>query len=111
MQEEVLVVTADTDRSGHLLAEVGRRVRVTQLLPPRLALVLLDDRGAEELRALPGVSVFTDAGPRPAGLNDRERLFVDAWMSRGTGKVRAANGLAWDAPGYVPPDPPPTSQP
>ncbi|WP_322780074.1 hypothetical protein [Frankia sp. Cas4] len=83
-------------------------VRVTAILPPRLALVVAPPDGTDALARLPGVvGVFTHTVP--AGLRETltatENLFVDAWLARVAGKHRSGEGLPWDAPGRLPPDP------
>ena len=41
-------------------------------------------------------------------LDDGARLFVEAWLTPPRdAKDRPGDGLPWDAPGFLPPDPPP----
>jgi len=64
------------------------------------------------VRGIEGVVAVSD-GELPQALLDRlgpeEQLFATAWASRmATGpKERRGQGMAWDAHGFVPPDPPP----
>lgn len=62
------------------------------------------------LRAIPGIEAATiDALPQDIlnSLNQTEALWVAAWFERKRPKQRPGEGLAWDAPGFLPPDPPP----
>lgn len=64
------------------------------------------------LPELPDAAGYLGTEPPPAllsRLDEAERLFVAGWLARrapGT-KKRPGEGLAWDAPGMVPPDLPP----
>lgn len=92
---------ADADR---VLAALRRVTPVTQVLPPRLALVTGD--GPVDV---PGATAYVDDVPESLvdELSPAERAFVSAWRSRRTGKRRPDEGLPWDAPGHLPPDLPP----
>jgi hypothetical protein len=106
---EDLVILND-DATAQALATLRSVVTVTHVLAPRLVLVK-SGVDAAVLRSLPGVrSVYTDdvpAGVRFA-LTPSELLFVDGWGIRRHGKAhRLGQGLPWDTPGFLPPDPPP----
>jgi hypothetical protein len=103
VDKDVLVVVADTAAGRKALADLRTRGVVTQLLPPRLALVGAGARGAVELADTPGISVHADTPPELDDPTEAERLFVDAWLSRRAGKRRPGDGLPWDAPGFQPP--------
>lgn len=106
---ECLVLLSGQDAPAEL-AELQARYRVTSLLPPHLAVVDLDDRQAALLGGRPHVQVLSDPTQAlPASLGDTEQLFAQAWQQRlrMTDKRRPGDGLAWDAPGFTPPDPPP----
>lgn len=80
-------------------------LRVTQVGSPRLAIVEGTEaalRSAQGVAAVAGPGEALESG---AELTDQERLFADAWSQRKGGE-RAGEGLAWDAPGFAPPDPP-----
>jgi len=102
---DVLVIV-DASADAPVRAEVVRRLRVTQRLPPRLFIASgTPDQVAEVVR-LPGVSAVLDRGESPTptlALNETERLYVDAWRSRGPRKDRPGDGQSWDAPGFTPP--------
>lgn len=107
MSREFLVVL-DTDQAEQALIGLREVAQVTQMLPPRLALVR---GGTGALAAVPGVASVHDsaAGDLPGDLTDSERLFVTAWRSRpgaDESKRGSTDGLKWDAPGFEPPDPP-----
>lgn len=79
---------------------------VTQRLPPRLAVVRLPAAHLPALRSAGGVrAVCLPGDPVPDGLGESEQLFARAWQVRGRPKERTGDGLAWDAPGFEPPDP------
>lgn len=99
MEQDVLVVMEDTDVARMALADLRIRGQVTQLLPPRLALVAAGAVAA----GTPGLSVHTGERPDLDDPTDAEQLFVDAWWERRRGKDRPGDGLPWDAPGYRPP--------
>ncbi|MBI5110819.1 MAG: hypothetical protein HZA68_02475 [Rhodovulum sp.] len=117
MSECLVVLSAAT--AADVLAALRSRFRVTSALPPRLAVVDVDDVEAESalalLRATPGVeTVLADpaapspGGGVPPGLTADELLFVDAWRQRPAlrSKARPGEGLPWDAEGFEPPDRP-----
>jgi len=109
MDTEALVIV-DECQATEALSRVGERVEVTQRLPPRLA-IARGERGAlEAVRHLPGV-VSVSEGPVPEpvlrGLSPTEQVFAEAWaLGRKPKLVRPGEGLAWDAPGFQPPDRP-----
>jgi hypothetical protein len=105
--QEVLVVVAD-DHPYREAIELWRRAgTVTQLLPPRLAL-LIPDPGREPPH-VPGTRWFIDAVPADVLLDlaPHERIFVAGWRDRRSAKARTGDGLNWGAPGFTPPGPPP----
>jgi hypothetical protein len=103
VDKDVLVVAADTPTGREALADLRIRGLVTQLLPPRLALVAPGAGGPDELAGTPGISVHADTPPELDDPTEAERLFVEAWLSRRAGKRRRGDGLPWDAPGFQPP--------
>jgi hypothetical protein len=102
---EILVVVTDPD--GYRTAVDGwRRIaRVTQELPPWLALADIGDQAPD----VPGTRWYTGAVPPDVLLRmaPQARLFVAAWLDRRQPKDRPGDGRSWDAPGLVPPDRPP----
>jgi hypothetical protein len=107
-EPEVLVILrpgAGTDGLARLRSEYP----VTSVMPPRIA-VLSAGAGIERVSGLPDVEAVL-AQPEdeaPPSLSEPERLFVSAWRARQHAgpKTRAGDGLSWDAPGFLPPDPP-----
>ena len=102
---EFLVLLGD-ERGVDGLEGLTEPVRVTQVGSPRLAIVEGPDAARTALSSM-GAAV---AGPGEAleggaELTAQEQLFADAWSQR-TGEARRGEGLAWDAPGFAPPDPP-----
>jgi hypothetical protein len=102
---EILVVGENADKLPIQLAQLRTVGTVTAVMPPRLALLRLapgltppDLDGVAYLRRL-----AADV-PLPDDLTDDERLFVEAWRLRFAPKQRPGEGLAWDAPGFEPPD-------
>jgi hypothetical protein len=90
-------------------------VPVSGAYPPRLALVALSAETAARIAGEPYVAgVFTGTVPDEivATLDAGERIFVAGWLARGSGspKRRPGDGMPWDAPGRLPPDPPPPEE-
>ncbi len=105
---EVLVIV-EPGRVDEVLGGITQGVTVTQRLPPRLAVVTGDDDDLTALQHLPGVVAVVESSVSASArdeLNPTERLFVEAWLRRQQPKVRPGEGLPWDAPGFLPPDPP-----
>ncbi|UZF42861.1 hypothetical protein [Rhodococcus rhodochrous] len=94
------------ERADATLADVEAMAPVTQLLRPRLLLVLADPDVREGIRRIPGVLGVYDTAPdgEPLGLSLEEQLFVDAWVARHAPKTRPGEGSNWDTPGFEPPD-------
>lgn len=93
------------------LAGLNAPLRVTQVGSPRLAIVEGPDAARAALRSRQDVAAVLGPGEalESESLTEQERLFADAWSLRTSGpegRARAAEGLAWDAPGFAPPDPP-----
>ena len=107
-----LLVILGGERAAEALNQLRNSYRVTQSASPRVVVIEAGPGEAGRLRAIPGVKVVT-AGELPSegmeGLDDGEALFVEAWVSRINElplKQRPGEGLPWDAPGFIPPDPP-----
>jgi hypothetical protein len=87
------------------LREVGE---VLHVVPPRLVVVTAPD--AEALQAVPGVVAVLDSVPESLlrSLGPDEAIAARAFQRRKADREpRPGEGLAWDAPGYEPPDYPP----
>ena len=102
------LVILDANRAEEVLSGAAGLVKVTQRLPPRLAIVEGDADGVAALRNIHGVVGVFD-GPVPetvlGELNPTERLFADAWVSSRRSKPdRRGEGLPWDAEGFEPPN-------
>ncbi|WP_157788842.1 hypothetical protein [Rhodococcus rhodochrous] len=102
---EQLVVLA-SEQAEAALAGIEAAAPVTQLLRPRLLLVLADPDARENIRRIPGVLGVYGTAPdsEPLGLSPEEQLFVDAWAARRAPKTRPGEGSNWDTPGFEPPD-------
>jgi hypothetical protein len=84
-------------------------------LRPRLVLLRAPAERAAEIAQVPGVGGAYTEDP-PAHVREMfdavELLFVDAWVSRlADAAPPDGDGLPWDYPGRLPPDPPPRSHP
>jgi hypothetical protein len=103
-----LLVILEPRLADEALAQLRGVANVTQVLVPRLALVRADPEIVERVARIEGVAdVYEDAvSELPADLTPSERVFVSAWEARRQPKTRAGEGLPWDAPGFLPPDPP-----
>jgi hypothetical protein len=90
-------------------AAITRAAPVRQAISDRVFVAEVDDRGLDDLRAKPGISRVVTGGEALETLpemTDTERLFARAWLSsRGEVKSRRGEGLDWDTPPMVPPDP------
>jgi hypothetical protein len=102
----------EEDAVGETLDRLRGTFRVTHVASPRLVVVERTPAAvAAATQGVDGVLAVSD-GELPQALLDRlrpdEQLFASAWASRmtGTEKERKGEGLMWDAPGFVPPDPP-----
>ncbi|MEV7177303.1 hypothetical protein [Kitasatospora sp. NPDC093679] len=103
---EALVLLAPVEGVLDRLREL---VAVTQLGSQRVVLAVVGEGQREKVLALPGVlGVYTDAVPDTARrvFSPGEQLFVSAWEARARPKERPGDGLAWDDPGFRPPDRP-----
>lgn len=107
-----LLVILSGERTEEALKQLSAKYNVQQVASPRVLVVEGTQNELAGLRAVPGVLAAT-AGELPPtvleGLDQSETLFVAAWLSRtkeGPSKQRPGEGLSWDAPGFVPPDPP-----
>jgi hypothetical protein len=105
---EVLVVFR-AGMPGDAFARLRNEYRVTAMAPPRIAVVA----GVEDIERLtrrPDVEAVmtTMSDAAPDSLTDAELLFVNGWRARHQSgvKSRTGDGLAWDAPGFLPPDEP-----
>jgi hypothetical protein len=104
---EVLVIF-DADEYEAGIAKLRASVAVTQAMPPRLALLAAPPSWERE--SLPqGVAFNVDENIPDSlldGFTQSERVFIQAWKERRHLKRRPGDKLAWDAPGYSPPDRP-----
>jgi hypothetical protein len=108
-EREALVVVADRDAFGRVVDRLRAVASVVHLAPPHLAVVLVDP--AHPLAPIDGARLYLDDPPPQDvldGLDAGGRIFTAAWRARtgGPAKVRPGEGLAWDAPGHLPPDAP-----
>ena len=103
-----LLVILEASLADEALAQLRAVANVTQVLTPRLALVQADPETTARAARIRGVlDVYDDAvSELPADLTPSERVFVSAWEARRQPKTRPGEGLSWDAPGFLPPDPP-----
>jgi hypothetical protein len=102
---EHLVVLA-SEQADAALADIEAVASVTQLLRPRLLLVIAEPDVREDIRRTNGVLGVYDTAPdgELLGLSPEEQLFVDAWAARRAPKTRPGEGSNWDTPGFEPPD-------
>jgi hypothetical protein len=101
-------VILDPGQADSALSQLRAVADVTQVLVPRLALVRADRDAMARAARIEGVlDVRDDAPPElPLDFTPAERAFVSAWEARRQPKTRPGEGLSWDAPGFLPPDPP-----
>ena len=109
MPEALIILQSSL--SADQRAAIARVAPVKQSISDRVFVAEVAGTGLDDLRATRGIArVVTGGEPvdtLPA-MTDAERLFARAWLSsRGAVKSRRGDGLDWDAPGMVPPDPKP----
>ena len=104
-----LLLVAYEHASGSLIEATLRAggLKILSRLPPRIFVVAggSPEVVEETVRLLDVEAVAGDTVELPADLSETEHLFVTAWLaSRRTTRRRRGDGLAWDAPGFTPPD-------
>lgn len=98
----VLIDPADDDPLDGWPGQVRHRIS------PRVSVVTADDAALASLRghrAVIGVFVHPVPPHLIDGLDDEERLSVEAWSVRHEPKRRRGDGVDWGAAGFDPPDP------
>ena len=87
--------------------------RVLLSFPPYAVVALLPTERVDELRANPAVQLVSTeeiAGDTLASVSGATRMAVDAWNEHLARRHRSSKGLfeglSWDAPGRLAPDPP-----
>jgi hypothetical protein len=103
-----LLIVLESRTASETLARLRAVASVTQVFPPRLALVQAGPDAMTRVVRIHGVLHVLDGPARklPADLTPAERIFAAAWQARQQPKTRAGDGLPWDAPGFEPPGPP-----
>ena len=102
-QEVLVVLGPSADREA-----VVRLAPIVHSASDRVFAVRGDSAQVARIRQLPGVTqVLTGEEPEDAthGLSGTEELFARAWLMARQPKQRKGQGLPWDTPGYLPPDP------
>jgi hypothetical protein len=107
--EQALVLVTEPDEED-ALEHPAVGVKVVQRASSRVALVEGPVSRIRKLAALPGIEVIEDDIPDSLLelLSQPEALFARAWERRQHAhpEERPGEGLAWDAPGFEPPDAP-----
>ena len=100
-----LLIVLDSQPASETLARLRAVATVTQVFPPRLALVQAGPDARTRVAGIQGVLHVLDDPARelPADLTPAERIFAAAWQARQQPKTRTGEGLPWDAPGFEPP--------
>jgi len=103
-----LLIVLESRSASETLAQLRAVANVTQVSPPRLALVQAGPDARTRIARIQGVLHVLDDSARtlPADLTPAERIFAGAWQARQQPKTRTGEGLPWDAPGFEPPDRP-----
>ena len=104
---EILVVLHHGDsppgailRFGPLVHSISNRVFTLQLDPSSSLASLQAEPAVRWAGTQPSQKVLDELEPT-------EQMFIDGWLLRRAGKSdRPGEGLDWDAPGRLPPDPP-----
>lgn len=101
---EVLVILKDSTAPG-TRDQIAREGQLTQAGSERVFAMrgpVPDSPHIE--RVLTGADAEADV---PAGLSLGESLFAKGWLLARKPKTRTGEGLPWDSPGFLPPDPKP----
>jgi hypothetical protein len=100
-----LLIVLESRSATETLAQLRAVTNVTQVFPPRLALVQAGPDAGTGIARIQGVRLVLDDPARklPADLTSAERIFASAWQARQQPKTRTGEGLPWDAPGFEPP--------
>ena len=103
-----LLIVLDSQPASETLARLRAAANVTQVFPPRLALVRPGPDARTHIAGIQGVLHVLDDPARklPPDLTPAERTFAAAWQARQQPRTRPGEGLPWDAPGFEPPDQP-----
>lgn len=99
-RESLIVLSSGADPLEAVSHAGGR---LTQRLGDRVALAVVSEGARDALAARGDVMhVYDEEVPDAVrdGLDEPERLFVDAWTERRRTKHRTGDGLSWDAPGF-----------
>lgn len=107
-EELLLVLSADAPE--HVWEELRRAHHVIHTVSPRVLAIEApghDGPRPEDIEGVVSVTKSDVPDDVAATLNDTERLWIAAWAMRRAPKQRVGDGEAWDAPGFLPPDPPP----
>lgn len=103
---EVLVIIEPTTHAD-VWHRASAELEVRHSVSPHVHVVTGPAHALTALANAAGLHVLTTdtaQATAPPGLDPAETMFVDAWLSRRNPKVRHGEGLAWDAPGFTPPD-------
>lgn len=106
---EVLLLLGDRN----FFDRASEGYRIISTFPPRMVVVEVTE--LDELRRDPDVRLIVeDTAPNEifGELTEGEKMFMNGWLARQSPpkKKRVGNHLPWDAPGFIPPDPPPDSE-
>jgi len=111
-RDALIVAANDAGWSALARSLAERAVTPTHSFPPRCVIVAARPPDVDALRRVPGVRVVVDVLPQSelASLPEELRLAAAAWNERlrsraGQARVKG-RGESWDAPGFLPPDPP-----
>ena len=91
----------------------AERGQILLAFRPAAIVAELSDNAISTLREMPGVLVMTEAIAEneatmlPEGLRPAAALWNERVARQEHPQTRSGENLAWDAPGYLPPDPPP----
>jgi hypothetical protein len=107
--EEAIVVLREHDVAG-TRAAIARETEILQSISQRVFVVRGTPEVLGRLSNMENVAASSASALAPAemrGLSAAERQWAEAWnLRRAKKKSRPGEGLAWDAPGFSPPDRP-----
>lgn len=103
---ETLVIL-EPGAAAHVRTAVAQLAPILHSGSGRVFVVTGDETAFRRLQQMPGVlQVLTGEGSdeQLPALDASDSLFARAWILGRQPKQRKGEGLAWDAPGFLPPD-------
>ena len=104
-QEALVILGPETKPEAR--AAVANLAPILHSSSDRVFVVRSEPENIERIRQLPSVAKIlagTESEEALPPLPETDLLFSKAWLMSKQPKTRKGEGLAWDAPGFLPPD-------